>query len=103
MGGRIQTEKATYEFWAYPISQDTWIQKQDLVYGNVWRGSAVSNSAFGFSLFGIDTSDQFQNTLAYFEPLSSQWTKIAIFPFEGKAHGQLIGPKGQFYLFTFRF
>lgn len=87
VGGRTASQ-ATDEVWAYHINEQTWVQKNNLPFGERWKGSAISHQNNGYFGFGRKDDGQLYSDFYRYDAANDDWIILADLPSDERCYSQ---------------
>lgn len=87
IGGRTSST-AIAEVWAYSIHEQTWEQKNDLPFGERWKGSGISHQNNGYFGFGRKDDDQLYSDFYRYDAVNDDWIALENLPSDERCYAQ---------------
>ncbi|HET6245868.1 MAG: hypothetical protein H0V01_12435 [Bacteroidetes bacterium] len=98
IGGKTTVNSSINEVWAYTMANDTWIQKNNLPFGSLWRASATVHNGKGYLIFGKDQNESLRKELYEYDPATDTWNQISTFPGIARVNASLKSMDGSLVL-----
>jgi N-acetylneuraminic acid mutarotase len=64
------------DVWEYNITSATWIQKNNLPFAGMFRGSAFVINGTGYIAYGLTNGNNFNRSIFQYDQLNDQWIQI---------------------------
>jgi hypothetical protein len=98
LGGKSSFQSSLSEVWAYNISNNSWIQKNNLPFGCRWRASSIGINNIGYLGFGKDEANQSSSDFYSYDATTDSWAPIATFPGDGRTYAGIEALNTKLYI-----